>query len=143
MEFVWKSDGESERGERHMLSKFGFKGMDAESCFDDPEFESVYFPILDTMETPKGIMDKAEEMVNELLHMHHIPNARKMELYLNALVKVDPVKNKMGICVKISDYDSLEDHIAEKKLIIWRGSPLYGEFKSYFMAQVEKRLFGE
>ena len=49
----------------------------------------------------------------------------------------------MGICVKISDYDSLEDHIAEKKLIIWRGSPLYGEFKSYFMAQVEKRLFGE
>ena len=82
-------------------------------------------------------------LVNELLHMHHIPNAHKMELYLNALVKVDPVKNKMGICVNISDYDSLEDHIAEKKLIIWRGSPLYGEFKSYFMAQVEKRLFGE
>ena len=106
-----------------MLGRYGFKGMDAESCFDDPEFGNMYFPILDTMETPKGIMDKTEEMVNELLHKHHIPNARRMELYLNALVKVDPAKNKM--------------------LIIWRGSPLYGEFKSYFMAQVEKGLFGE
>lgn len=126
-----------------MLSKYGFKGMDAESCFDDPEFGSMYFPVMDAMATPKGIMDKTEEIVNELLHMHHIPIARRMELYLNALVKVDPAKSKMGICVKISDYDSLEDHIAEKKLIIWRGSPLYGEFKNYFMAQVEKGLFGE
>ena len=126
-----------------MLNKYGFKGMDAESCFSDPEFGIMYFPVPDSVETPKGIMDKTEEMENELLHMYHISNARRMELYLNALVKVDPAKNKMGIYVGISDYDSLEDHIAEKKLIIWRGSPLYGEFKSYFMAQVEKGLFGE
>lgn len=74
--------------------------------------------------------------------MYQINSTRRMELYLNALVQVDPAISKMGICVKISDYDSLEDHVAEKKLIIWRGSPLYGEFKSYFMAQVEKGLFG-
>ena len=88
-------------------------------------------------------MDKIEEMVNELLHMHHIPIARRMGLYLNALAKVNPAKSKMGICVKISDYDSLEDHIAGKKYVIWRSSPLYGGFKSYFMAQVKKGLFGE
>jgi len=75
--------------------------------------------------------------------MYQINSIRRMGLYLNALVQVDPAKNKMGICVKISDYDSLEDHIAEKRFIIWRGSPLYGEFKSYFMRQVEKELFGD
>lgn len=126
-----------------MLNKYGFKGQDAESCFDDFDFGSIYFPILDAMETPKGIMNKTEEIIDELLHRYHINSTRRMELYLNALVKVDPAKNKMGICVKICDYDSPEDYIAEKKLIIWRGSPLYGEFKSYFMAQVEKGLFGE
>lgn len=126
-----------------MLSKYGFKGQDAESCFDDPEFENMYFPILDSVEAPKGIMDKTEEMIEELLRMYQINSIRRMGLYLNALVQVDPAKNKMGICVKISDYDSLEDHIAEKRFIIWRGSPLYGEFKSYFMRQVEKELFGD
>jgi len=126
-----------------MLSKYGFKGQDAESCFDDPEFGNMYFPILDSVEAPKGIMDKTEEMIEELLRMYQINSIRRMGLYLNALVQVDPAKNKMGICVKISDYDSLEDHIAEKRFIIWRGSPLYGEFKSYFMRQVEKELFGD
>jgi len=46
-----------------MLSKYGFKGQDAESCFDDPEFGNMYFPILDSVEAPKGIMDKTEEMI--------------------------------------------------------------------------------
>lgn len=126
-----------------MPGKYGFKGLDAESCFDNPEFESMYFPILDTMDVPEGIMGKTEAMVNELLHKHHISDARRTELYLNALVKADPAKRKMGIDVKISDYESLEDHMAEKKFIIWHGYPLYGEFKDYFMAQVEKGLFGE
>lgn len=129
-----------------MLGRYGFRGLDAESCFCDSGSGSLYFPVLDSVETPEGIMAKTEEMVDGLLHMYYFMNGCRMEtgeLYLNAVVKVNPAEKKMGIHVKISDYDSLEDHVAEKKYSIWRGNPLYGQFKSYFMRQLEKELFGE
>lgn len=129
-----------------MLSRYGFQGLDAESCFQEPECGNLYFPVLDSAETPEGIIKKTEGMVNEMLHMYRISHGHEMHLsglYLNAVVKVNPAEKKMGIHVKISDYDSLEDHVAEKKYSIWRGNPLYGQFKSYFMRQLEKELFGE
>lgn len=129
-----------------MLSKYKFKGLDAASSFCDFGFGSIYFPILDSGETPKGIMQKTEQIIDELLHVYQIANGCEMEvsgLYLNAFVSVSPQDKRMGINVKISDYDSLQDHVAEMKFSIWQGSPLYGQFKSYFMAQLEKELFGE
>lgn len=129
-----------------MLSKYKFKGLDAESSFCDFGFGSIYFPIVDSDETPKGIMQKTEQIIDELLHVYRIANGCEMEvsgLYLNAFVSVSPQDKRMGINVKISDYDSLQDHVAEKKISIWRGSPLYGQFKKYFMAQLEKELFGD
>ena len=129
-----------------MLSRYGFKGLDGESSFYDYDFGSIFFPVLDSVETPKGIMDKTKQIIDELLHVYHITHGCRMEvsgLYLTALVSVNPQDKRMGISVKISDYDSLEDHVAEKKFSIWRGSPLYGQFKSYFMARLEKELFGD
>ena len=129
-----------------MLSKYRFKGLDAVSSFYDYDFGSIYFPILDSGETPIGIMKKTEQIIDELLHVYRITHGCRMEvsgLYMTATVNMNPRDKRMGISVKISDYDSMEDHVAEKKFSIWRGSPLYGQFKSYFMAQLEKELFGD
>lgn len=129
-----------------MLGKYGFKGLDGESCFCHGGFGSIYFPVLDSGETPEGIMRKTEQMVDELLHIYYIAHGCRMQLsglYLNALVKVNTDDRSMGISVKISDYDLVEDHMVEKNYGIWRGNPLYGEYKSYFMKQLEKELFGD
>ena len=129
-----------------MLSKYKFKGLDAASSFCNSGFGSIYFPIMDSEETPKGIMQKTEQIIDELLHVYRITHGCRMDvsgLYLNAFVSVSPRDKRMGINVKISDYDSLQDHVVEKKFSIWQGSPLYGQFKKYFMAQLEKELFGD
>lgn len=129
-----------------MLGKYGFKGLDGESCFCHGGFGSIYFPVLDSGETPEGIMRKTEQMVDELLHAYPVIHGCSMKvsgLYLNAVVQLNPEDRSMGISVKVSDYDLVEDHMAEKNYGIWRGNSLYGEFKSYFMKQLEKELFGD
>lgn len=78
-------------------------------------------------------MRKTEQMVDELLHAYPVIYGRSMEvsgLYLNAAVQLNPEDRSMRISVKISGYDSLENHVVDKKFSIWRRGHCVGSLKA-------------
>lgn len=130
-----------------MLSKYEFKKQNITNSFQDRESDGFfYFPINDSVDFPKFIREKAEELINELIETYEKENGKifdSSKFYLDARIEVYfnqdriPIEN---ICIFI---DNIEGDLGfEKNMQITPENTLYyALFKSYFVAQLEKVLF--
>ena len=130
-----------------MISIYKFGKIENIDSFEDEVNNIIYFPVRDSMDFPKAIRDKAEKMIDSMIHIYELENNCKLdllELCLNArmVVYVDKDGNwTYEILVVISGNMILDDIWIEDSYIIGLDDPLYEPFKAYFMERLEKSIF--
>ena len=133
--------------ENNMISIYKFGKSDSVDSFEDGVNNILYFPVKDSMDFPRAIKDKAEKMIDSIIHTYELENNCKLDLSklcLNARMVVFMDKNGnwvYEIVVVISGDISHDDIWIEDNYIIGLDDPLYEPFKVYFMEQLEKNLF--
>lgn len=126
-----------------MLSKYKFEEVESQECFEDGVNDILYFPITDSKDFPLKIREKAEEIIDRIIHTHDLDISK---LCLNARIIVFADTNGKWIneiSIVISDYSAFDDTWIEEEYSINHDDPLYEPFKAYFMKRLEEILFGE
>lgn len=132
-----------------MINIYQFGRVEDQNCFEDGATNMIYFPVItDSSDFPKAIRDKAEEMINSMIHTYETENNCKLDLSklcLNARI-IAFVGNdgnwSYEIAVVISsNIEEPYDVWIERSYAISRDDLLYVEFRAYFMKQLEKKLF--
>lgn len=131
-----------------MLSSFMFHKIENRDCFEGGSEGNLYFPIVDTLDFPKSVRNKAEQMIHRMVYDYerkkdcHL-DLSELDLEARIMVSIDNDGNKMDeieiLVTGITDYDEVWLVECQK---IHRDDALYKPFKRYFMKQLEKRLFG-
>lgn len=125
------------------------RGEGSTEPFEDGATNMIYFPVItDSQDFPKMIRDKAEEMIDSMIHAYKTENNCKLDLSklcLNARI-ISFVGNggnwSYEIAVVISsNIEEPYDVWIERSYAISRDDFLYEQFKVYFMEQLEKKLF--
>lgn len=130
-----------------MINTYQFGRVEDLNCFEDGVTNIVYFPVIDSLDFPKAIRDKAEEMIDSMIHIYETENNCKLDLSklcLNARIIAFVGNNgnwSYEIAVVISSNMEFDDLWIEKSYDISRNDCLYESFKEYFMEQLEKKLF--
>ena len=131
-----------------MINTYQFGRVENQNCFEDGATNIIYFPVTDSLDFPKTIRDKAEEMIDSMIHAYEKENNCKLDLSklcLNARIIAFVGNNgnwSYEIAVVISsNIEELYDVWIERSYAISRDNLLYVQFKAYFMEQLEKRLF--
>lgn len=134
--------------ENSMISTYKFGKIDSVDSFEDGTNSILYFPVKDSMDFPKAIRDKAEKMIDSVIHIYELENNYKLDLSklcLNArmVAYVDKDGNWVyEIAVVISGDVIFDDDIwIEDSYTIGLDDLLYEPFKAYFMEQLEKSIF--
>lgn len=113
--------------------------------FTDGVSSLMYFPAIAPSGIPGGIRKRTEENIRLLVRSYESENGCTLDTSKLCLCARLVVCRETGceINIVISGADCLGmDVWIEGSYKIVHGDPLYGQFKSYFMAQVEKGLFG-
>lgn len=133
-----------------MINLYQFGRVEDLNCFEDGATNIVYFPVTDSPDFPKSIRDKAEELIDSMIHTYETENNCKLDLSklcLNAriLTFVGNSGNwSYEIAVVISgNIEEIDDIWIERSYAISWDDLLYVQFKAYFMEQLEKKLFRE
>lgn len=125
-----------------MLSKYKFEDVEIQNSFEHEVSDFLYFPIIDSKEFPLEIREKAEEIIDRIIHTHNL-DISKLRLNARIIVYFDKSgKWSYEISIVISDYSAFDDTWIEEEYIIDHDDSLYGQFKSYFMKRLEEILFG-
>ena len=131
-----------------MINIYQFGRVEDQNCFEDGATNIIYFPVTDSPDFPKAIRNKAEEMIDSMVHAYETENNCKLDLSklcLNARIIAFVGNNgnwSYEIAVVISgNIDEFDDIWIERSYAISRDNLLYVQFKAYFMEQLEKRLF--
>lgn len=133
-----------------MINTYQFGRVENLDCFEDDITNIVYFPVTDSPDFPKSIRDKAEELIDSMIHTYETENNYKLDLSklcLNARILAFVGNNGNCTCemaVVISgNIEEIDDIWIERSYAISRDDLLYVQFKAYFMEQLEKKLFRE
>lgn len=133
-----------------MINTYQFGRVENLDCFEDDITNIVYFPVTDSLDFPKPIRDKAEEMIDSMIHTYETENNCRLDLSklcLNARIIAFVGNNgnwTYEIAVVISgNMEEFDDIWIERSYAISRDDLLYVQFKAYFMEQLEKTLFRE
>lgn len=133
-----------------MINTYQFGRVENLDCFEDDITNIVYFPVTDSLDFPKPIRDKAEEMIDSMIHTYETENNCRLDLSklcLNARILTFVGNNgnwTYEIAVVISgNMEEFDDIWIERSYAISRDDLLYVQFKAYFMEQLEKTLFRE
>lgn len=133
-----------------MISTYQFGRVEDLDCFEEEITNNVYFSVKDSPDFPKAIRDKAEEMIDSMIHTYEAENNRKLDLSklcLNARIIAFVGNNgnwTYEIAVVIAgNIEESDDIWIERSYAISRDDFLYVQFKAYFMEQLEKKLFRE
>ena len=124
-----------------MLGKYQFKKVYGMNSFQEETPSPISFPINDSAGFPGEVRDKAEELIDGLIHDNSLQDLSKLSL--DARIQVcfnnegSPVLN---ISVFITDD---RDLCIQKDIAVHNGDPLYEPVRKYFMQQLEKVLFVE
>lgn len=131
-----------------MINTYQFGRVEDQNCFEDGATNMIYFPVTDSPDFPKAIRDKAEEMIDSIVHTYETENNCKLDLSklcLNARIIAFVGNNGnwlYEIAVVISsNIEELYDVWIERSYAISQDNLLYAQFKAYFMEQLEKKLF--
>ena len=131
-----------------MINIYQFERVEDQNCFEDGATNIIYFPVVDSPDFPKVIRDKAEEMIDSIVHTYETENNCKLDLSklcLNARIIAFVGNNgnwSYEIAVVISsNIEELYDVWIERSYAISQDDLLYEQFKAYFMEQLEKKLF--
>ena len=125
-----------------MLSKYKFEEVERQECFEDGVNDILYFPITDSTDFPLEIREKAEEIIDCIIHTRDLDTSK---LRLNArMIVFSDINGKWinEISIVISDYSTFDGTWIEEGYIIEHDDPLYEPFKAYFMKRLEEILFG-
>ena len=125
-----------------MLSKYKFEEVERQECFEDGVNDILYFPITDSKDFPLEIREKAEEIIDRIIHTHDLDISK---LRLNARIIVFSDTNGKWIneiSIVISDYSAFDDTWIDEEYAIGHDDSLYEPFKAYFMKRLEEILFG-
>lgn len=125
-----------------MINDYKFEEVERQDCFEDGVNDILYFPITDSKDFPLKIREKAEEIIDRIVHNHNLDLSK---LCLNARMIVYSDTN--GECLNeisivISDYSAFDDTWIEEEYTIGHDDSLYEPFKAYFMKRLEEKLFG-
>lgn len=125
-----------------MISKYKFKEIESQNCFEEGINDILYFPITDSKDFPQEIREKAEEIIDHIVYTHKI-DLSKLRLCARMVVYADKAGKWLNeISIVISDSNRIFHRIwIEEEYIIGHEDPLYEPFKEYFMKQLEKTLF--
>lgn len=135
-------------GRTDMISRYRFEVIEGLNCFEDGVNNILYFPITDSEDFPREIREKAEEIIDGIIHAYELEKNCKLDLLklcLNAriIVFIDRDGNwTKEISVLVSDSTGYDDIWIEESYSVDTSDPLYEPFKIYFMKQLEERLFG-
>lgn len=130
-----------------MINTYQFGRVEDINCFEDGTTNIVYFPVTDSPDFPKAIRDKAEEMIDSIIHVYETKNNCKLDLpklCLNARIIAFVGNNgnwSYEIAVVISSNMEFDDLWIEESYDISWNNCLYEPFKEYFIEQLEKKLF--
>lgn len=135
------------RDGKSMISTYKFGKIEDMDSFRDGVNNILYFPVKDSVDFPQAIRDKAEEMIDGMIHAYKLENDYGLDssgLCLNA--RIIAFVGKEGnwsyeIAVVISGNLASDDVWIEDSHTIGVDSLLYGSFKVYFMEQLGKSLF--
>ena len=127
-----------------LFNKYGFRTVENSNCFEDETVDILYFPITDSADFPCDIRTKAEELIKEIILEFEL-NGCKLSILdsrLNARIisymdSNKEWKNEISVLVASDDIDMW----TEKTYIVNQNDGLYQSFKTYFMEQLENRLF--
>lgn len=101
-----------------------------------------YFPIPDSEDIPQEVREKAEQLIDQVVHTHKLDTSK---LHLNVRMVVFSVSNgkwSNEISIVISDGDTCDNGIwVEKEYSIGHEDSLYESFKTYIVKQLEEILF--
>lgn len=133
-----------------MIITYQFGRVEDLNCFEDDITNIIYFPVTDSLDFPKPIRDKAEEMIDSMIHTYEMENNCKLDLSklcLNARI-IAFVGNDGNWLYEIAvvmagNIEEIDDIWIERSYAISWDDLLYAEFKAYFMEQLEKKLFRE
>lgn len=132
---------------REMISRYGFRKIAGADCFNEGILGTAYFPVSDSADFPSAVRDKAEEVIDSMVEAYEKGNGcrlRMADLCLEARVEVFRSRENIPIssieAVIVGECGGEEVWI-EGEYRIGRDDPLYGQFREYFMGQMEKGLF--
>lgn len=130
-----------------MISRYGFRKIAGADCFNEGILGTAYFPVSDSADFPSAVRDKAEEVIDGMIEAYEKENSCRLsvpDLCLEARVEVFRSREDIPIssieAVIVGECGGEEVWI-EGEYHIGRGDPLYGQFREYFMKQMEKGLF--
>lgn len=124
-----------------MLSRYQFKKVNDLKSFQEEIPNSISFPVNDSAEFPGEVRERAEEIIDGIIHDNSLQDLSK--LTLDARIQVsfnDEGVPSLNISVFITD--DLDLCILEE-VTIHNGDSLYEPVRKYFMWQLEKVLFVE
>ena len=125
-----------------MLSDYKFEEVERQNCFEDGVNNILYFSITDSKDFPLKIREKAEEIIDRIIHTHGL-DISKLRLNARIIVFLDTNGKWLNeISIVISDYSAFDDTWIEEEYLINCGDPLYEPFKTYFMKRLAEILFG-
>ena len=130
-----------------MIGRYKFEETDERNCFEDGEHHAFYFPVKDSMDFPKEIRDKTEEMIDSLVYAYELENNCTLDLSkLRLDARLETFADHSGnwlneILVVISGSTAFDDIWIEGEYTIGRHDPLYKPFMAYFMEQIERKIF--
>lgn len=130
-----------------MIEGYKFEQTDERNCFEDGEHNVLYFPVKDSMDFPKEIRDKTEEVIDSMVYAYELENNCTLDLSkLRLDARLETFAEHSGnwsyeILVVISGSTAFDDIWIEREYAIGRNDPLYKPFKAYFMEQIEQNIF--
>ena len=130
-----------------MISEYMFGKTERQNCFEDGTVNTLYFPVMDSDGFPKGIRDKTEKIIENMIYDYEMENQCNLDLSalcLNARMVV--FMDKTGkwsyeMAVMISGKSGCDDVWIEEDYSIKPEDHLYEIFRRYFMEQLESNLF--
>lgn len=124
-----------------MIGDYKFGKVERQNCFEDGVNDILYFPIVDSNDFPSGIREKAEKIIERIVHTHGL-DISKLRLNARIIVFLDTNGNWLNeISIVISDYSALDDTWIEEEYLIGHEDSLYEPFKAYFMKRLGEILF--
>lgn len=124
-----------------MLSQYQFKKVYDMKSFQEETPSPISFPINDSADFPSEVREKAEELIDEIIHDNSLQDLSKLSL--DARIQVcfnNEGSTTLNISVFITDD---RDLCLQKDTAVHNGDPLYESVRKYFMQQLEKTLFVE
>ena len=136
-----------ERNGNNMISGYEFGKTEIQDCFEDGTVNTLYSPVMDSVDFPKGIRDKTEAIIENMIYNYETENNCNLDLSAMCInAKLDVFMNKTGkwsyeIAVVISGKSGCDDVWIEEDYSIKPEDHLYEIFRRYFMEQLESNLF--